>query len=112
MQPLKINGWKIVECHEIRHGGAGVFPAFDVVAAGEVYHYEGLEGAVEAAQRSRREPEKLPDPITPGLADELHSAISEARRGHGGIQGGIDYTLRGLVDLVRTAIEADREVRS
>jgi len=111
MQPLKINGYRIVECHEIRHGSNGIYNSFDVLAIGERYHYEGLEGAVEAAQQWPQTPEKLPDPITPALADELHSAISEARRGHGE-QGGTDYTLRGLVDLVRTAIEADREARS
>lgn len=106
MKPIQVNGWKITPCGARRYGATE--PGFDVSHGSESYHYEGLAGAVEAAQRTSRESS---DPITPTLESDLYAAVSEARRG-GGEQGGVDYTLRGLVDLVRTAIEADREDRS
>jgi hypothetical protein len=48
IQPFELNGWLIRPCDAVPDGG------FDVVHGNELYHYEELEPAVVAAQRSRR----------------------------------------------------------
>lgn len=46
-------------------------------------------------------------PLTDDVRKELYDAVDEARRG-GGIEGGIDYTLRNLESVVEEAIKEAR----
>jgi len=101
MKAFRLNGWTVSPC-----GSRAPRTSYDISAPGENYHYEDLEGAVEAAQRRPGEPlsEALPDE----LSDKLYQAISEARRDQG-IEGGTDYTFRNLAFDVREALDEARE---
>lgn len=106
MKAFKLNGWTIKPCSETRHEGfAG--RSYDVTAPGEHYHYDDLEGAVDAAQRRPvDEPEPELAQLPPALSGELYRILEDGRRG--GIQGGIDYTFK---DLESTVLDALNEVR-
>lgn len=105
MKPFTVNGWTISPCSDTRHGEG---PAFDVVSGDQRYHYDGLTGAVDAAQNGW--PGEAADPVTQEVSDSLLRCVEEARRG-GGIEGGMDYTLRDLETIVRDVVAADREGR-